>query len=99
MYYRVYNQDGAIKSKTAADPDDPFVGCIDAHQVAPPHTSSSVKRHIAKAENIPDHIRTELFLTVAGEKPMEKDQHMEILDGSGAGSSWEEPLAIVQADS
>ena len=50
-------------------------------------------------ENIADHTRTELFLTVSSEKPMEKNLLMEILDGTGAGSSWDEPLAIVQLES
>jgi hypothetical protein len=63
VYYRIYDPDGAIVSKSAFDPGNPFLGRITARSVPPPHTVISLKRCIVKAENIqdPGGIRTRLF--------------------------------------
>ena len=63
VYYRIYAEDGAIPSKTPITPDDPFLGCIDAISVPPPHTIKVVKHSIAKVENIKNRTSTSLFVT------------------------------------
>ncbi|KAF7365677.1 hypothetical protein MVEN_00441400 [Mycena venus] len=63
LYYRVYSPDGAIPSKTAFDPRNPYVGCITASSIPPPHNGKSLKRCLVKAEDFtdPDGSRTLLY--------------------------------------
>ena len=49
VYYRIYDEDGAISSKTSATPDDVCLGRINAKSVPPPHNVNSLKRRLAKA--------------------------------------------------
>ncbi|KAJ6570322.1 hypothetical protein B0H10DRAFT_2237941 [Mycena sp. CBHHK59/15] len=50
VYYRVYAPDGAIPSKTAPDPGNPFIGRIKATSVPPPHNVLSLKRTLGELE-------------------------------------------------
>ena len=95
VYYRIYAEDGAIPSKTPAAPSDPFLGCIKARYVLPPHTTKAVKRSIAKVESIKDSTNTSLFLTPYGQSPMDDAEEVAILDHTGPGSTAQEPLALV----
>ena len=95
VYYRIYAEDGAIPSKTPAAPDDPFLGCIKARYVPPPHTVKAVKHSIAKVENIKDRKSTSLFLTAYSQSPMDDDGEVTILNRTGPGSTPQEPLALV----
>jgi len=63
VYYRVYSRDGAIPSKTAFDPRNPFVGRVTARSIPPPHNATSLKRCLVKGENLtdPDGSRTVLY--------------------------------------
>ncbi|KAJ6457925.1 hypothetical protein C8R45DRAFT_1032314 [Mycena sanguinolenta] len=61
VHYRVYCPDGAIPSKTAFNPRDPYVGRILARSVPPPHNAATLKRCFAKAENIADPLWDERF--------------------------------------
>ena len=95
VYYRIYAEDGAIPSKAPAAPDDPFLGCIKARSVAPPHTAKAVKHRIAKMENIKDRTNTSLFLTPYSQSPMDDADRVTILNQTGPGSTPQEPLALV----
>ena len=96
VYYRIYAEDGAIPSNTAATPGDPFLGRIKVRSVPPPRTAKTVKRYIAKSENIKDRGSTSLFLTSYSKSPMDDTQKIiTILNGTGPGSTPQEPLALV----
>ena len=95
VYYRIYAEDGAIPSKTFADPGDPFLGRIKARSVPPPHTTKAIKRCIAKIENIKDRTSTSLFLTPYSQSLMEDDDKATTLNRTGLGSTPQEPLALV----
>ena len=95
VYYRIYAEDGAILSKTPVDPSDPFLGRIKAKSVPPPHTVKTVKRRIAKMEDIKDPTSTSLFLTTSSQKTMSDADKVAILKRSGPGSTPQEPLALV----
>jgi hypothetical protein len=92
VYYRIYARDGAIPSKTSVNPGDPFLGRIKVRSVPPPRNVKAVKRSIAKVENINDRGSTSLFLTSFCESPMDE---VTILNGTGPGSTPQEPLALV----
>ena len=51
-YYRVYNDDGEIASKTSFDENNPSLGRVNTLSVPPPHTMSSLKNHIIKSEGV-----------------------------------------------
>ncbi|KAJ6528731.1 hypothetical protein DFH09DRAFT_1185610 [Mycena vulgaris] len=89
IYYRVYTPDGAIPSKSASDPANPFVGRIAARSVPPPHTVMSLKRCCAHAENLTDPAgsRTVLYLNPTAPAPMSNVKKVtirgpDILNGS-----------------
>jgi hypothetical protein len=94
VYYRIYTEDGAIISKTSATTDDPSLGCITATSVPPPHNVISLKRVIAKVENI-NLTRTSLFLTPSSQSPVDDTLKLSILSRTGPGSLPQEPLALV----
>ena len=96
VYYRIYAEDGAIRSKTPAAPGDPFIGRIKARSVPPPHTAKTVKRCIAKMENIKDRTSTSLFISPYSQSPMaDADKVTGILNRTGPGSTPQDPLALV----
>ena len=61
----------------------------------PPRTAKTVKRSIAKVENIKDRESTNLFLTPYSQSPMDGAEKVTILNGTGPGSTPQEPLALV----
>ena len=97
VYYRIYTEDGAIPSNTAAvAPGDPFLGRIKVGSVPPPRTARTVKRYIAKLENIKDRGSTSLFLTLYSKSPMDDaEKFTTIFNGTAPGSTLQEPLALV----
>jgi hypothetical protein len=95
VYYRIYAEDGVIPSKTSATPDDVCLGRINAKFVPPPHNVNSLKRRLAKAENIDYRTRTSLFLTPYSQSPMDDAGKVSILNRTGPGSLPQEPLALV----
>ena len=95
VYYRIYAEDGAIPSKTFATPGNPFLGRITARYVPPPHIVQTVKRCIAKVENIKDYTSTNLFLTPYSQSAMGDANEVTILNRTGPGSTPQEPLALV----
>ena len=95
VYYRIYAEDGAIPSKTPVTPGDPFLGRIKARSVPPPRTAKALKCSIAKVENIKDRESTTLFLTPYSQSPMDDADKFTVLNGTGPGSTPQEPLALV----
>ena len=95
VYYRIYAEDGAIPSKKPV-PGDPFLGCIKAISVPPPHTAKNVKRSIAKVECIKDRTNCILFLTPYSQLPTDDADKVAILNRTtGSGSMPHDPLALV----
>ena len=94
VYYRIYDEDGAIPLKTpVAAPvalSDPFLGRIRARSVPPPRIAETVKCTIATLENIKDGESTSLFLTPYSESPMGDADKVIILNGPGPGSTPQE---------
>ena len=95
VFYRIYAEDGGIPSKMPFTPGDPFLGRIKARFVPPPRTFEAVKRSITKVENIKGDESTSLFLTPYSQSPMDDADKVIILNGTGPGSTPQEPLALV----
>jgi hypothetical protein len=95
VYYRIYADDGAIRSKTPVAPGYPFLGRIQVESVSPPRNLKAVKSRIIKVENIKDGERSSLFLTSYSQSPMDGADMVSILNGTGPGSTPQEPLALV----
>ena len=95
VYYRIYAEDGALPSTTPVAPGNPFLGRIKIRSVPPPRTVETVKSSIAKVENIKDRESTALYLTPYSQSPMDDTEKVTILNGTGPGSTPQEPLALV----
>ncbi|KAJ6554297.1 hypothetical protein B0H19DRAFT_1262678 [Mycena capillaripes] len=103
VYYRVYSPDGAIPSKTAFEPRNPFVGRIPARSVPPPHNVTSLKRCLAKAENFadPDGSRTVLYPRLNALSTLSLKQTVTILGPempNGGAPAWDTAFALVLPD-
>jgi hypothetical protein len=99
VYYRVYTEDEAVPCTQPFDPSNPYLGRIDANLVPPPHTVASIKRSLSRVEKIADHTRTRLFTLTSTTRPLDNEEHLAILAGTGPGSTPRQPLALVQVDS
>jgi len=94
VYYRIYAEDSAIPTKTPAAAGDSFLGRIKARSVPPPRTVEVVKDCITEVENIKCTNAT-IFLTPYSQSPMGDAEKVTILNGTGPGSTPQEPLALV----
>ena len=95
VYYLIYTEDGGIPSKIPVTPGDPFLGRIKIRSVPPPRTVKAVKRSITKVENIKGGESASLFLSPNSQSPMDDAEKINILNGTGPGSTPQEPLALV----
>ena len=78
------------------DPDDLPLGRIDAHFVAPPHTSASLKRCISNAERFTHFACDKLFVDISSDSPMEDELAISILTTGGPGNTPENAMALVR---
>ena len=78
-------------------PGDPFLGRIKFRSVLPPQPLivKTVKCSITKAENFKDGESISLFLTPYSKSPMDDAENVTTLNGTGPGSTPQEPLALV----
>ena len=82
-----------MRSKVAFDEELQSLGRIRGDSIAPPHTPSSIKRRISRAEETPELVDANLLETISSDSPL-KEAHISILGTDGQGLS--EPMAIVQ---
>ena len=95
VYYRIYAEDRALPSESPVSPSDPFLGRIKFTSVPPPRTVKAVRGSITKVEKIKDRESTTLYLTPYSRSPMDNAEKVTILNGTGPGSTPQEPLALV----
>ena len=69
VYYRLYDEEGAVVSKTSFDSEDFSLGRIDMLSVTPPQTVALLKFRVMKAEDLIGH-NVQLFKDIDGEVPM-----------------------------
>lgn len=71
------------------------MGSVDVNFFAPPHTVASLKRCLARLENIDNYTRTGLFIDTSSRVPMDDADNVSILSSNGPGSVPDEPMALV----
>ncbi|EDR05862.1 uncharacterized protein LACBIDRAFT_302440 [Laccaria bicolor S238N-H82] len=94
VYYRLYEEEGAMTSKTSFDPDDSSLGHINTLSIAPPQTVSSLRSQIVKAEGIADR-KIQLFGDMDGEVPMNDNDHISFRAQVYPGHVEDEPITLV----
>lgn len=83
--------------KSSFDPEEPLLGRICAYSIAPPHTTTSIKKCIAKIEQNPEIVFSDMFSDATGETLM-KGGHVPIFSARSPGSIADNPLVLVQRD-
>ncbi|KIJ98702.1 hypothetical protein K443DRAFT_8967 [Laccaria amethystina LaAM-08-1] len=69
VYYRLYDEEGAVASKISFDSEDLSLGRINMLSVAPPQTVALLKFQVMMAEDLVGH-NIQLFKDIDGEVPM-----------------------------
>jgi hypothetical protein len=87
-----------MPSKVAFDPEEPSLGRIRADSITPPHTRSSILRHISRVEATPALASSLLFSDIYCDTPLTKG-HLAIIHPECPGLSPDKPMAIVQVNS
>ena len=93
MYYLLYANDYEKPSKVAFNPEKPSLGRIRADSVAPPHSPTTIKRCISRAERTPAFAHADIYLNILSDTPL-KEGHISILRTDCPGLSPEKPMAI-----
>ena len=97
VYYRLYDEEGALASKTSFDSEDFSLGRINILSVAPPQTVAFLKLRIMQAECLPiigNNIQ--LFKDIDGEVPMDDNDpisHPEAYNYPGYVA--DEPITVI----
>jgi hypothetical protein len=95
VYYRLYDEEGAVASKTSFDSEDFSLGRISMLSVAPPRTVALLKFRVMKAEDLIGH-NVQLFKDIDGEVPMNDSEpisHPEAYNYPGRVA--DEPITII----
>jgi hypothetical protein len=92
VYYRLYTEDGAFPSKSAVKSSDRSLGHINI--ITPPHTISSIKWCIAKAEGLGNGKSNLLFRNMGSQAPMDAAEVL-VLSGGERLGLVEDPVVYV----
>jgi hypothetical protein len=93
VYYRVYNEGGAIRSLHPLNHNDPSLSRIHVASVAPPHTAALVKRRLCKVEGVTGP--TTLFTTTPGLSPMNDGDRISLLSEASPGATSQNPITFL----
>ena len=93
VYYRVYDDDGEIVSKTSFDENNPSLGRVDTLSVPPPHTVSSLKNCIIKSEDVSGH-NVQLFEDEGSVSAMNDSDALTLLSDIFPGFTEDRSIAI-----
>ncbi|KIM21225.1 hypothetical protein M408DRAFT_110198 [Serendipita vermifera MAFF 305830] len=102
LYYRLYDKDGGLLSKTANTNQTsnqalgPHIGRLDIGSIAPPYNVGSIKQHIAKVEELKGYVHMDLYLNPGDEAPVADSTHMKLNTGDQSRPGTQtKPIAIV----
>ncbi|KIM72724.1 hypothetical protein PILCRDRAFT_56272, partial [Piloderma croceum F 1598] len=91
----VYTENAAIPTMNPVYSDDLYLRRILATLVAPPHTTSSLRRCLSSIENIDVHVSTRLCIATLSESSIYNCDQMSILVHSSLGYTANEPVALI----
>ncbi|KIK06076.1 hypothetical protein K443DRAFT_308465 [Laccaria amethystina LaAM-08-1] len=100
IYYRLYTNNGALKSNNPIYSNDRFICRILSRSVAPPHTVASLKRHICRIEGFESSgsdISYKLYSSLSERVPLEDSTRLSLRGNPGPGSSETDPMALMVA--
>jgi hypothetical protein len=94
VYYRLYDENGVLASKTAFDLEDSSLGLIKTRFIPPPQTVSSLSFLVMKAESIVART-VQLFKDMDGEVPMTDNDYLPLEAQVYPGHDKDDPIMIV----
>ena len=94
VYYRVYNDEGAIVTRRPAYLNDTYLGRVRSQWVAPPHNAGSLRRCLALMESI-DPTATTLFATLSSKSALADDILVSFKTSQTLGIWPDEPVALL----
>ena len=92
VYYLLYDEDGAIVSKTSFDENNPSLGRVNTLSVPPPYTAFSLKNCIMKSEDVSGH-NVQLFDGTSN-CAMNDSDSLTLISDTFPGSTEDRPIAI-----
>ncbi|KIJ94506.1 hypothetical protein K443DRAFT_110283, partial [Laccaria amethystina LaAM-08-1] len=93
VYYRVYDDDGDIVSKTSFDENNPSLGRVNTLSVPPPHTASSLRKRIIISEDLSGH-NVQLYEDEGSQSAMNDSDALTLLSDTFPGFIKHRPMAI-----
>ena len=93
VYYRAYDDNGEIVSKTSFDENNPSLGRVITLSAPPPHTVSSLKNRIIIFEDLSGH-EVQLFEDEGSESAMNDSDALTFISDTFPGYTEERPVAI-----
>jgi hypothetical protein len=95
VYYRPYQEEGAIESRSPAYSNDRFVGRILSKAVTPPHTAASLKSHLCKIEGFSGSENAYLYSSLLSQTILDNSSRLTLMNHYGPGSSEKEPMVLL----
>ena len=92
MYYKVYTEDGAILTEQPINSQNPSLGRINVDALT--HTTASIKRYIALAEQFGCHISGQLYASASSKSPM-SETCVSLTTNNFPGSNLKDPMVYV----
>lgn len=92
LYYRLYQADGAVESRSPAHFNDRFLGRILSKAVTPPHTAASLKNYICKIEGFSG---VNIYSSLTSPTALNDGARIAIMSYSGPGSYEKEPMFLL----
>ena len=95
VYYRPYQEDGAIESRSPAYSNDRSIGRILSKAVTPPHTTASLKSHLCKIEGFSGSENAYLYSSLLSQTILDNSSRLALMNRYGPGSSEKEPMVLL----
>ena len=94
MYYRLYTQDGPLKSNSPIYSNDHFISRIVSSSVRPPQTAASLVRYLCKIEGLALQSCI-LFQSLLEMTALDDSIRLSLQGTSGPGASDLDPMVLV----
>jgi hypothetical protein len=94
VYYKMFDEEGPLKVQNAIYSNNPYIGRVDANDIPPPHTVSSLVERMRAEENKAYGYSTELFETISSPKAFNIQKPLSLLSTDRPGSRPQDPLIL-----